>query len=448
MRGRSRAPIVALMLAAAWASTASAQGLIVPGAGPINRSMGGASTAAPIELGGTYWNPALMSAFDGNQVLLGSELLFPSIHYTGSLPAGSLGNGRPATNRYGVARSDSGVASNLATGLSFKIDEKSPLTFGLLVAGYVGGNVNYAGSLSTPLLGPRIPPNFAGVGPIYANASVLAITPMASAAIGDRLHIGGGPIITTTSLSMNPAFFAPGPRDDLGLLTFPPATNSRPFWGGGFQIGLLYEVNDDWNVGFSYKSPVWQERWSFNSYTPDLLPRRIGLNATLPQIFSWGVAYKGIDRLLVDVDFRYFDYGNAALFGQRVVDGGLGWRSVFAVATGASYQLTDRLTLLGGYLYNQNPIPANTTLFNLQLPGIFSNTLSLGASMAVTENITFTAGWVHSFRTSTEGPVVQVPGASVKFDTQIDSLVAGINIQWGACPRPHADDAPDPDRAR
>ena len=435
MRGCSLA-LVGPILLAVGASTAVAQGLILPGAGPINRSMAGASTAAPIELGGTYWNPALLSAFDQNQVLLGAELLIPSTHFTGTLPAGAVNGTFPPGNRYGVTRSDSGVASNLATGVSFKLREDSPTTLGLLVAGFVGGNVNYAGGFTTPLLTPRVPPNFAGVGPIYGNASMLAITPMVSTRIGERLHVGGGPIISTLSLSMDPAFFAPGPRDEFGLLTFPSATHSRPFWGGGFQFGLLFEVNDAWNVGFSYKSPIWQERWSYNSSTPDLVPRRVGVEADIPQIFSWGVAYKGIDRLIVDVDFRYFDYANAALFGQRVVDGGLGWKSIFAVATGAAYRITDRLTLLGGYSYNENPIGANTTLFNVQLPGILQHNLSLGASLKVTENVTFTAGWVHSFRNSSEGPVIQVPGATAKFDTQLDSLLAGINIEWGGrCPK-------------
>ncbi len=432
----SRPMLVGIVAMATLPGVSWGQGLIVPGAGPINRSMAGASTAAPIEIGGSYWNPAILSGLDRNQALLGSELLIPSTHFQGVVPAGAINGRLPAQNRFGLSRSDSGVSSNLATGVSFKLNDDSPVTYGLLVAGFIGGNVNYAGSFTNPLLTPRQPPRYFGVGPIYANASMLTIAPMASARLTDRLAVGGGPVVSTLSLSMDPAFFAPGPKDQFGLTTFPPATNSRPFWGGGFQLGMLYELNESWNFGFSYKSPIWQEHWSFNSFTPDLAPRRIGLKADIPQIFSWGIAYKGIDRLLIDVDLRYLDYANAALFGQRVVDGGLGWRSVFAVATGLQYQLTDRLTLRGGYLYNQNPIRSETTLFNLQLPGILQHNLSLGASYALTEDITLTAGWVHAFRNSIQGGVVQVPGASAKFDTQYDSILAGINIQFGGKPRP------------
>jgi long-chain fatty acid transport protein len=72
---------------------------------------------------------------------------------------------------------------------------------------------------------------------------------------------------------------------------------------------------------------------------------------------------------LIDVDFRYFDYANTPLFGQSVIDGGLGWRSVFAVATGAQYQVNDRVTIRGGYLFSTDPIHDTATLFNVQAPG-------------------------------------------------------------------------------
>ena len=86
------------------------------------------------------------------------------------------------------------------------------------------------------------------------------------------------------------AFFAPNPtKDSFGLATFPSGTNARPFWGGGFQVGLLYNISKNWNFGFSYKSPIYQERWSYNSSTPNGSARYIGVQAGLPEIISWGV---------------------------------------------------------------------------------------------------------------------------------------------------------------
>jgi long-chain fatty acid transport protein len=407
------------------------QGIVTPGAGPINRGMAGASTAAPVDFGSTYWNPANLSGLERSEFLLGSELVIPSTHFTANLPAGAINGQFPPENRFGTARSDSGVAPLLATGVAFRLDDDSPWTFGLGVFSFVGGSVNYAANPSVPVLTPRLPPRFLGVGPIYGAASLLAVQPMASYRVGERLSIGAGPVITAGTVSLYPAFFAPEPDPSSPVPRFAPATNSRPFWGGGFQGGLLYELSEDWNVGFSYKSPVWQERWGFNSVTRNLFPRRIGVQATLPAIFSWGVAYKGLERALIDVDLRYLDYANAALFGESLIDGGLGWRSVFAVAVGAQYALTERLTVRGGYLFNTNPIPEVGTLFNAQLPAITQNTLSIGTSLRLTDDITLSAAWVHGFRNAVQGGVLEDVGAFTKLDTQYDSIVAGLNVQFG-----------------
>jgi long-chain fatty acid transport protein len=432
--------LVWMALATAAASTFG-QGIIIPSAGPINSAMAGASTAAPIEFGSTYWNPANLSGLENQEFLLGTALTLPSIHMEAAVPAGAVRGRIPPTNRYGESRSNSGVASGLATGVGVRMTDDSPITFGLGVFGLSGGGVNFAGSLTTPLLTPRVPPKYAGFGPIYSNIGLLAIAPSVAVRLCDGFSIGAGPVITTGTATFAPAFFAPGPVDaSTNLRTFPYATNARPFWGGGFQVGLLYEVNENWNVGFSYKSQVWQERWSYNASFPDLAPRHIGLQAGLPPIYSWGVAYKGLPKTLIDVDVRYFDYANTPLFGQKVIDGGLGWQSVFAVATGIQYRATDQLALLGGYLFNTNPIPAPVTLFNAQAPGIITNTLSLGASLRVTDNVTLSLAWMHGFRNSINGPILQLPRSTVRLDAQTDTLLAGLNVTFGGSRRPqHAE---------
>src|SRR5579863_3951776 len=98
-----------------------AQGIVVPSAGPINSAMAGASTAAPVDFGASYWNPAILSGLENQEFLLGSALALPSIHLQSSLTAGSVGGVFPPTNRFGESRSDGGVASGLATGFSFRL---------------------------------------------------------------------------------------------------------------------------------------------------------------------------------------------------------------------------------------------------------------------------------------------------------------------------------------
>ena len=211
-----------------WATPVSAQGIMASSAGPINSAMAGASTAAPIEFGGSYWNPAILSGLSSQEFLLGSALIFPEINLQSTIPAGSILGQYPATTRTGTARSSNGVGSNLATGFSFRLTDDSPLTLGLGVFGLAGGGVHFSGSLSQPLLTPHLPPKYFGFGPIYSNIALLSINPMMSYQFTDKLAIGGGPVITSGGADFTPAFFAstPGP---LGLPTFAAATNSHPF---------------------------------------------------------------------------------------------------------------------------------------------------------------------------------------------------------------------------
>src|SRR3954454_18034679 len=39
--------------------------------------------------------------------------------------------------------------------------------------------------------------------------------------------------------------------------------------------------------------------------------------------------------------------------------------------------------------------------------------------------------WMHGFRDAIEGPILQVPGSSVRLDAQVDTLWAGVNIKFG-----------------
>ena len=55
---------------------ALAQGIYIPSAGPVSRSMGGATTAVPIEgIGALYWNPAVISALPSSELGFGADLL-------------------------------------------------------------------------------------------------------------------------------------------------------------------------------------------------------------------------------------------------------------------------------------------------------------------------------------------------------------------------------------
>jgi long-chain fatty acid transport protein len=425
-RGRLRLS-VALLTLFLLPSIASAQpGVYLAGAGAVNGGMAGVSTATPIDaLGALYWNPAAIGRLGRNEASIGGAFIYPDVYVSSSRPTlgGTVVSGR--------TRSDSGFPLVPSLGVVSKLDEGSPFTFGLGLLALGGGGVNFPGDPNNPILSPTGPFGQFAIGPVFANMQLLQLNPTVSYQVTDRLVVGVGPTVDYTLVSFNPAFFA-APNRIAGMPnTFSPATNSRPYWGGGVRAGLVYSLTDTLDVGFGYTSQQWLETWRFNSSDNAGNPRSLSLNATLPAIYSWGVAWRGIDRLTLGVDLRYFDYKNTELFGTPVRNGGLGWSSAFAVALGGNYQLTERVAVRAGYQYNTNPLENTSTLFNIQAPGIITNTITVGTTVNLTDALALSLGYAYGFQNTITGTVAQVPTAGVSLSASSQSLLFNLQIKFG-----------------
>lgn len=413
-----------------------AQGLIFPGAGPVSRSFGGATTAIPLDpAGAIYWNPATMSELPNSEIMFGSEFIYSDTHLGGTVPAGAVGGLVPRTTRTGLDRSDSGLSALPTIAVVLRQPE-SPWTMGLGVVASAGGGVNFPGSGTNPLLTPRNPPpgpppNTLGFGPNAASASFLLTSANIAYDINDQLTVGVGANLATTMMSLDPAFFAtPDDANGDGVFNFPSATHSRPFWGGGFQVGVLYKPTNVLNVGLSYKSPVWYETYEFEASDEIGRAQTLSLPFNLPQIISIGSAYKGIDRLIVAVDVRWFDYKTTKTLGQPISEAGVDWDSIWAVALGLEYEVNCYTKVRAGYVWNENPVDATKTLFNSQLPGIIQHVVSLGATMQLTPALSSSVAYVHGFENDIQGPIGQIPGANVTLDSEYDSLLFGLNVDF------------------
>ena len=257
-----------LVCLSVWAAPVSGQGIFIPSAGPINSAMAGASVAAPIEFGSSYWNPANISGLSSQEFLLGSALLFPDINLRVNDPGGFDSGPVSGDDEIRDVAKQQRRGLEPRHGFSFRLTEDSRLTMGLGVFGLVGGGVNFAGSPTTPILTPHQPPRYFGFGPIFANISMLGINPMAvvpgHGPPGDRRRAGHH----NHGSQLRPCVLRSDSRPPRPA-NFPRGDQLAPLLGAGFQLGLLYEVNEDWNVGFSYKSPIWQQRWEYNASYAD-----------------------------------------------------------------------------------------------------------------------------------------------------------------------------------
>src|SRR4051812_23154988 len=96
-RRSARPALWALLALASWSgpvlTPARAQfGLATSGVGPINRSMGGAAVAAPLDAAGAiYWNPATIADLGRSEMEFGTGFLVPRTTLSSRVGAGALG---------------------------------------------------------------------------------------------------------------------------------------------------------------------------------------------------------------------------------------------------------------------------------------------------------------------------------------------------------------------
>jgi len=167
---------------------AQGQGIFVSATGPVNRSMGGAGTAAPLEsLGSLFWNPASISALPEDEVSIGMAGSLPVIRTNSSVPG--LGGGS--------TQADPGVTPLLNVGWIHR-PQDSDFTFGFGIFSAAGFRTNFPASLTNPVFVPQsnsvgVP---GGLGQVYTQAAFMQLIPTVSWQMTDTVSVGIGPTIT------------------------------------------------------------------------------------------------------------------------------------------------------------------------------------------------------------------------------------------------------------
>jgi long-chain fatty acid transport protein len=268
----------------------------------------------------------------------------------------------------------------------------------------------------------------------------MQLAPSVAYQLTDRLSIGFSPTVSMADAQLDPDPFNPN-----GPLDYPAATHGRIYWGMGFQLGVYYEYNCCWSFGASFKSPQWFEKMKYNATDATGGPRKTSLSFDYPMVVSIGAAYRGIERLVWAIDVRYVDYDNTDGFGnaaginpQTTQFTGLGWKSVISVATGAQYQLNDRLTLRAGYSFNEAPVQDEDTFVNMISPAIYQHIVSVGASYWLTCRTKMSLAYLYSFENAIEGPfAIPDPNTegnatvgTVRSESSAHALIAGLEVKF------------------
>jgi long-chain fatty acid transport protein len=357
--------------------------------GAINESIGGVGIAAPLDSAGAmYTNPATLSALPDNEVSLGIGMLMPDSSVTSEI------RGNPATHGYRKSDRENYYCPSFSS--SFHVGKNSAWTLGFAAAATGGASAKYA-TTGSPLLNPILQGRERD-----SKVKVIQLFPTISYAVTDNFSVGASAAFGIFSLYLNPMSF--------GLPAATPLNKSSEDYtfGIGFNVGAYYDFKNNIKVGLCVKTPVWADTFEFSGADSQTgLHRKVNFDFNLPLILGAGIAYDGIDRLLIGLDVRYFDYAHTAGF-KRVTDNsgniaGLGWDSVFSVSIGAQYAVLDSLKIRAGYCFSENPIPGKVQYANVASPLFIQHVASIGLTYSFSTGTDISAAWSHAFKNKCSG---------------------------------------------
>jgi long-chain fatty acid transport protein len=382
--------------------------------------MGGATTAVPLDaIGAFYWNPATISGLPSSELGFGADLLFAAIDLASTVgPVSGSTKGEPG----GVLIPNVGWVHR---------GSNSKLTFGLGILSVAGFKTNYPSSFTNPILTPQ--PN--GVGRLYSEAQFAQMTPVVSLQVTDRLAVAVGPMITLGALVADPLLFiAPNVNG------YPTGRGTQVRFGAGVQAGMYFQSGKAWDFGASIKSPQWLPEFQYTTEDAAGGPRFGEVDVDLPMIVSLGAAYRGIENVVWSLDYRYFDYSNAAGLGDTGFDEdgalrGLGWRSVNALVTGIQYRINDDLVVRGGYGINQSPIEPDNAGLNIASPLVQEQVVHVGASRALNRQATLNVAYSYFPKNEIAGPMQTfikgaLPGSVVSNRLSVHTVSMGVIVKY------------------
>jgi len=457
---------VVLFTTATFAQT----GHIMQAAGAVNMSMGGASTAQPLDISGALqWNPAAISVFDNKILDFSIGAFFSAPILSSSLPAGAMGPGSPAVS--GITEDDRPISPMPALAFVYG-REGSKHTFGVSAFGISGFGVTFPEETNNPMsptFNPTLnsnpinyPQQARGFGHIESDYMLLQVGLAWAYEITDNLSIGVQPTVNYAALELAPNPIA---APDQTLQEYPVSDKASAI-GYGAQFGIFYNSPNGIKIGASYKTPQkfsdlkFKNTYSSNgSVAPD-----VAFNMDYPAILSFGLGYS-TEMIDFAIDLRQVDYENTAGFeakGWKIAESGpfagfptgavngFGWKNIQILSVGLQYKGIETLPLRVGYTYSSNPIDSELAFFSIPATAIIKSAFEFGFSHKFNANYTLNGVYHHGESgKKTEGPILNptpdfmggpwnattnplgvMPGTKVGYEMKTDMIMLGVTYTF------------------
>ncbi len=369
--------LLAAILVFSLSGTALAtNGYQLIGVGQIQKSMGGAVTAAPMDAMTAITNPAGMARI-GTRADFSMEAFMPTRSVDFSATGGGSTEG--GTPMYGIP-------SLGWTAPAFGRDDM-----------YFGGGMYVTSGLGVDYdtIGFTPADNFSAFSAIqfWKMAPTVSWNVNSKTSVGFALNLDYQSV--TISQMFNGPSFAAFPGEMINFDLGRPTSQM----GYGFTIGGLYDVNEMITVGASYSSKQRFSDAEFRLGPDDVLNYggATGLAGTYkmgleyPQQAAIGIAVKPMEKLLVTADVKWINWsdthdkvsfsGPSGSFGGGATDSidlEFGWDDQYVYAIGAQYAVNDKVRLRAGYNYAEMPIDEKDVFNNLVFPAVVEQHITIG----------------------------------------------------------------------
>ena len=339
---------VVLWLVAGFGRSAFAGGYAVPPQTAKAASLANAVTAGVDDPSAVYSNPAALSAIDGNQAMGGATYIntLSSVHIAG----------RTSSNRH-----EHDVIPTLFANYHIP---KTDLTLGLGAYAPFGLATTYDSN------------SFTRFAAIRSKLTTMFITPSIAWKPSPYFSIGGGVSFVRSSAYLSRAVnFG---QFGEGRLRIADTDNAY-----GYNLGILVKPHDAVKLGLTYRSRVDLKFDTADTKFSDTplaggtvtRVRATGIHVPLPPVVSAGIHWQINDAWGVELVYDFtrwseFDHlkanfetplpavgGGAPISGFTIPQN---WKDTSTIRFGASYKLTQNLSLRGGLALDQTPIPEST----------------------------------------------------------------------------------------
>lgn len=274
------------------------------------------------------------------------------------------------SNMSHVKGTQSSGADNFPNGsfaINYKLDDVKSLNIALVPGG--GGASDWPNPRSDASGFPA-----AGQRPYvdeYVKYEMVYLQPSMSYKVSDSATYGVGAIFSRATMDTDSVQGSFRPSGVEG--------SEATFYGVGFQVGGVWQIDDTSSASLNVRSPVWHQK--ADSYDGVVFTDPIDT----PMQIQAGFAIDPTPGTTVAMDYKYVGWSHGNTIGNQpnaasTASRGFGWDDQHIIMLGVEHALDEAVTLRAGVSHGNSPIPDEGVIANFLFPAIVTTHFTAGGS--------------------------------------------------------------------